>query len=34
MPLEKLNVDEKLFSFDYNSKTFKSFDSNIQKMLI
>ena len=30
----KLNVDEKLFSFDYNSETFKSFDSDIQKILI
>ena len=32
--LEKLNSDEKLFSFDYNSETFKSFDSDIQKILI
>ena len=34
MPLEKLNSDKKLFSIDYNSETFKSFDSDIQKMLI
>jgi len=34
MPLEKLNSDEKLFNINYNSKTFKSFDSDIQKMLI
>ena len=34
MPLEKLNSDQKLFNINYNSKTFKSFDSDIQKMLI
>ena len=34
MPLEKLNAGEKLFSFDYKSETFESFDSDIQKMLI
>lgn len=33
MPLEKLNSDDKLFSFDYNSKTFKSFGPDKQKIL-
>lgn len=31
--LEKLNSDKTFFSFDYNSETFKSFDSDIQKIL-
>tara|TARA_B100000925_G_scaffold288987_1_gene270972 strand:+ start:230 stop:1120 length:891 start_codon:yes stop_codon:yes gene_type:complete len=33
MPLEHLNSDNKLFSFDYNSETFKSFDSEIKNIL-
>ena len=33
MLLEKLNSDQKLFSFDYNSKIFKSFDPDLQKIL-
>lgn len=33
LPLEKLNSDDKLFSFDYNSETFKSFGTDLQKIL-
>lgn len=33
-PLENLNSDEKLFCFDLESEIFKSFDTDIQKILI